>query len=284
MDRGLPPFEPPQNPLEAAALLNPAKSVALENINGALALIAIEIPMSTDSSEYFYKDSQNHSFDYVDLSPSEEAEHSTLDANKMQAEYKTYKRKETTSFQDYVVARSSLRDQLRKKGSFMGRLGNLLNRSQRPASNRNTVLTDNQHVSNQMSELSNRIFDVFRLLPGKFDSRGVEEDKKLFQDFLATIRQNPQKPFLIVYGHGGTIRTGEGPKWSIGEQASSRRNYLRDVFHRMSKDKENDFYSAVLLVSCNSKEIIPDKMNNVPLFFVQGEAGFDSETRRANSM
>lgn len=284
MDRGFPPFEPPKTPLEAAVLLNPASSVALENINGALALIATDIPMSYDSSIFFYQDDKKHSFDYVDLSPSEESEHSTIDAKKMHDEYKSYKRKDTTSFQNYVAARSAIRERLRGKGSFMGRLANLLNRSPRPATNDSTTLSEEQSVSNQMSELSNRIFDVFRLLPGKFDARGIEEDRILFQKFLEVIRANPQKPFLIVYGHGGTIRTGEGPKWSIGEQGSARRTYLKDVFHRMRKLSEKKPYSAILLVSCNSKSVIPDKMDDIPLFFVQGEAGFDSENRRANSL
>jgi hypothetical protein len=98
-------------------------------------------------------------------------------------------------------------------------------------------------------------------------------DTLVFKKFRETIKSNPKKPFLILFGHGGqswSLNKGlPTKKWSIGEASTGNTIDLQKLFSHLDLEK----YSAVLLVSCNDGKAQPPRIENVPLFYVDGIAG-----------
>ncbi len=98
----------------------------------------------------------------------------------------------------------------------------------------------------------------------------LEDDPAIFKQFFDTIKLTPQKPFLIIYGHGGD-REGQPQKWQIGESFTQNYTDLTEVFKKMQA--ETGKYSAILLVSCNGNKLTPPDAGGSPVFYAEGLAG-----------
>lgn len=112
---------------------------------------------------------------------------------------------------------------------------------------------------------------TLRHLMDKVFYLGNKKDMKLAEDLKQDIAQSPNKPFLVIYGHGLTIK-GELLKdlWSIGDY---NRQYATDLLEIL-EELDNDKYSAILLVSCNPGKIgLEDKGYKTPIYYKMGTAG-----------
>lgn len=105
---------------------------------------------------------------------------------------------------------------------------------------------------------------------------GNEADAKLFNEMKQTIAQNPDKPFLIIYGHGFSHQKSQSKylkedHWYIGEQEmEGRRTDLLDLL----KELDNNRYSAILLTACNPGQVgLENKGYKTPIYYKMGTPG-----------
>lgn|GEM_PF-3716179 len=109
-------------------------------------------------------------------------------------------------------------------------------------------------------------------------------DDPLEKDFLDVVKQSPDKPFLIINGHGGQRFENSVAEllgktsWLIGEKSGRMSIDLQDLFKKIDPQK----YSAILLVSCNEEGILPPHIPGTPVYFVKGISGFDFADRRVS--
>jgi hypothetical protein len=96
------------------------------------------------------------------------------------------------------------------------------------------------------------------------------DQMKMLEQFFKTIRQHPDKPFLIVRGHGGTLDS----KWVMGEKRGKNYTEVDTVTKHFSSQKE---YSAILLISCNPKNERVTPIEGTSIFFVDGLSGVGQE-------
>lgn len=106
-----------------------------------------------------------------------------------------------------------------------------------------------------------------------------EGDQKLAEKFKQKIAQKADKPFLVIYGHGLTIKNKYlDDRWYIGD---SNGQYQTDLL-AILKELDDDKYSAILLASCNPGKIgLGKKGFKTPIYYKIGMAGILEKDNRA---
>lgn len=113
--------------------------------------------------------------------------------------------------------------------------------------------------------------DDYQITVGRISNNNKLNDPNLLSAINA-ICTNPNKPFLIVFGHGG-VKNGE---MGVGEEYGPQVE-VRKVLEKMGV--ESDKYSLIILERCNKPGLKPPILSNqTPIYHVdKGLAGFLSE-------
>lgn len=279
----VPVFRRPRSPEEAQNTFNPNERTHVINIDGLPVLFASGIPLATDSNLLLYADTAQHKLDLVDADLITTALYSPIDKRENALGYLAYKKEggqkygHNISLKKYTQAKlHELHSATYKIGDTFGTLANLLNVTRTVTQNDN--LLGRKSVSKQYEELDLLLNGIFQLLD-HFNKKARARDMKIFHEFLDNIKSQSEKPFLIINGHGGTMIGENEDIWLIGEQLyygiaiDSLLKYLFMI-------KGENHYSAILLFVCNPDKLAPRKFDNTPIYFVEGDAGFDVYRRK----
>ncbi len=239
------------------AVDHPPSGSGLERIGNGIALIHEGIPFDDELKQHIYGNeipsNGNLTLDYVDLATDELARDPNNEEEILDLYQKMVKEQVPKSMPDE-------RSEEEKKADFVA-FQKRLRKYQLESGEDSTFLVKGR----QLFDLQ---LNIRRLMyPG---SR--EEDF-----FYHTIRKVPEKPFLVIQGHGGD-RENNPTKWQIGERGTGVYTDLTAVLTRMNV--QDDKYSAILLVSCNPQAIEPEKLGNTPIFYTEVLSGVAERNKR----
>lgn len=235
-------------------------SARLEKFGNAFGFFVQDIKIDEQLGIDLYQDEKPHHFDYLDLA-----------TNELSGEYTQ------DEFAQDHLQRKSWHFQLR---SMLGLL---------KAEEKERFSQDVKYLK-QIEEQFSLDERELELLKKKDQSQGLkrilnlvfnginfnEPNDSYLEKFILALRKNENKPFLIIKGHSETSRTLGKSSWKIGERSTDLDVSLGQLLQRIDSQK----YSAIVLVSCNMGNAQPPKVENVPIFYVEGESSnFTKRTR-----
>lgn len=93
-----------------------------------------------------------------------------------------------------------------------------------------------------------------------------KDNPQILERFKSEISGNPDKPFLIIYGHGGQprrLRSLLQRRFIIGSERGKNTTDLQELLEDLDLNK----YSAVLLYSCNKHGMVVKNPSNTPVYY-----------------
>lgn len=255
----------------------------LQKIDKALALHVDNIPMNQDTQAFFYPyektHDQKHAFSFIELASSEESQGALASGEVLRQEYERIlqSRPETTmTFPEYIKKKSEFKQALERAGRRENTVPKLLNTEYVARDPENSTA----FINSQYSEILTLLGSVIRMDENHFPTTALLTDKAVLIQMIIHMSKEPSKPILIVRGHGGPRVTSTGVMWSIGEQKGSESTTLNRLFDHIKEEYGADYFSAVLLVSCNTGKIRPPKLSdNTMIVYANGLVGYDQQNR-----
>ncbi len=255
----------------------PARS-GFEKVGNALALVLEGIPMGEpmwDEIKRIYgvplgEDKRPKVFSYVDLATDEIA----LDPNRPDSDLLTSNEVGYLSY----LARSPFYRYFPKatkdRETYLGYKRSYIKSAHGQDSFYSAHIRDERLMLSPEGQPKGLKLALTRLSSGYINDH-YSEDPNIVKAIQA-ICANPEKPFLIIHGHGGHRYTLKGRKMIIGESDGNHWEDLEKVFRHMEVEK--DKYSLVILHRCNSAGLTPEKFRGkTPILQTIGNAGILSE-------